>query len=129
MSEQDFIAAIKARWPVKAVEATQSKELLALVDEATKSHENSAVLWTMRGDLLQLLESDYPLKESEQCYRRAIKADPRYAEAYEEMGRFLEFVMSKPRKAKRFLEKASRLRNAKPNNPLQPIAREPRAPG
>jgi len=69
----------------------------------------------VRGDLLQLADSEtgYPLKEVGRCYREAIKANPRYPDAYEELGRFLAATMGNRRKAKRFLDKARRLRRSR----------------
>jgi tetratricopeptide (TPR) repeat protein len=128
VSEEEIIATFRERWPRTPGDGSLSAELIALVNEGTDAFPNSAVLWRIRGDLLQLLDTAYPLKEAERSYRRSIRADRFYADAYEELGRFFDAVMGKPRKAKRFLEKARRLRKAMPNKPLQATRSKQRAP-
>lgn len=68
----------------------------------------------MRGDLLQLanVQTGYALDESERSYRAAIKADPSFIEGYRELAYFLDVVMGKRRKAKRYFDKARRLQSA-----------------
>ncbi|MDP9123725.1 MAG: hypothetical protein M3N82_03870 [Pseudomonadota bacterium] len=114
MSETEFLQELGRCWPrdVSSVEPTSAT--LTLANEAVNAFPNSALPWTMRGDLLQLAQSDagYELGEVKRSYRMAIKADPRYAPAYDELGRFLVSVMDNRRKAKRFLDKARRLRRS-----------------
>jgi len=114
MSETEFLDEIRRRWPRAVSSDEPTPATVALANEAVESFPTSARLWTMRGDLLQLADSDprYDLGEVERCYRKAIKADPRYAPAYDELGRFLAHVMDNRRKAKRFLERARRLRRS-----------------
>lgn len=114
MSEDEYIAAIRARWPSDAVRDRPPVETLQLADEAVRTFPSSAKLWVIRGDLLQLsdLETGYALDESERCYRAAIKADPSFIEGYRELGYFLDVVMGKRRKAKRYFDKARRLQSA-----------------
>ena len=110
MTEEELIASLRARWPRERADSSRSAELMAFADDGVRAFPNSAILWRIRGDLIQLLETPYPLKEVERSYRLSIKAHAFYADAYEELGRFLNVVMKNPRKAKRFLDKAGRLR-------------------
>lgn len=114
MNEREFLQEISRHWPDAMSSTGSSSTTVALADEAVESFPASAPLWTMRGDLLQLADADsgYELGEVERCYRKAIESDPLYAPAYEELGRFLALVMDNRRKAKRFLEKARRLRRS-----------------
>ena len=114
MTESEYLSALKSRVLVDAENAEPSVETIALCDEAVNEFPNSADLWVMRGILLQLTRHDcvYPLEESAHCFRQAMLADPGSAEAYEEMGHFLDAVMAKPRKAKQYFRKAWLLRRA-----------------
>jgi tetratricopeptide (TPR) repeat protein len=55
----------------------------------------SAKLWVIRGDLLQLAREDcpYPLEESLSCYKKAIEIDPQCADARESAAHFYDAVM------------------------------------
>jgi len=114
MTENEFLEELKRRWPRDHANPEPTSATIELADAAVRAWPSSARLWTVRGDLLQLADSGtgYPLKEVGHCYREAIKADPRYAEAYEELGRFLAAMMDNRRKATRFLDKARRLRRS-----------------
>ena len=87
---------------------------IELAGVAVAEHPGSAELWTMRGNLLELanIETGQPLREPERCYRQAIKANPFFVEAYEDLAWFLEAVLGKRRKAKRFYDKARRLKRS-----------------
>ena len=115
MTEIEFFEQLKRRWPHDRASPEPTCATIELADAAVRAWPLSAQLWTARGDLLQLADTDcgYPLREVERCYRHAIKADPLYAEAYEELGRFLAASMDNRRKAKRFLDKARRLRRSR----------------
>ena len=88
MTEFEYINELNSRWPRK-VETSQ--ETLALADEAVRTFPQSAILWVIRGDLIQLSAEDCPQlwKECFICYKRAIKIDPQFAEAWEEAAHFL----------------------------------------
>ncbi len=111
MNEAEFLEELKGRWPRHHASPEPTPATIELAEESVRAWPLSAQLWTVRGDLLQLAECDtvHPLREVERCYRQAIKVDPRYAEAYEELGRFLAATMDNRRKARRFLDKARRL--------------------
>ena len=115
MNEMEFLEQLKGRWPRDHASPEPTCATIELADAAVRAWPLSAQLWTARGDLLQLAHDDigYPLREVEHCYRQAIKADPLYAEAYEELGRFLAATMDNRRKAKRFLDKARRLKRSR----------------
>jgi Tfp pilus assembly protein PilF len=113
MTELEFVAAISRHWPRRIDSPEPTAATLELLDQAVVHHPFSARLWTMRGCLLQLAsDASYPLNESAQCFKRAIRLDPSYADAYDEMGHFLDAVMGNPRKAKRYFVKARLLRRA-----------------
>ncbi len=107
MTEEEYFELIKSHWPSRN-ELEPTPETIALCDKSVTEFPNSARLWVMRGDLIQLMnfEDDlHPLSEIEHSYRMAITADPTDAEAYTELGIFLD-LMSKPRKAKQYFRKA-----------------------
>jgi tetratricopeptide (TPR) repeat protein len=85
-----------------------------MADAAVREHPRSPKLWVIRGNLLELarLETGYTLNESAFCYRQAIRVDPFFIEAYEDLAFFLDAVMGNRRKAKRFFEKARLLKRA-----------------
>ena len=51
MTEDDYIAELKKRWPRQGEAAL---ETIALADEATREFPRSPRLWCIRGDLIQL---------------------------------------------------------------------------
>jgi hypothetical protein len=114
MEEPAYLAELERRWPRDHQSAEPTESTIALVEAGVREHPHSAQLWRMRGSLLQLasFETGYPLKESEASYRRAIKEDPRDPKSYEDLAWFLDAVMCKRRKSKRFYEKARLLRRA-----------------
>ena len=119
MSEAEYIAEFIKRWPRDLASNEPSEETILLVNRAVIEHPRSSKLWVMRGDLIQLIdfESSIPLKEAEKSYRKAIKTNPFNIEAYESMGYFLDAVMAKPRKAKRYFAKARLLK--RPNTSVK----------
>lgn len=119
MTEVEYIVELRKRWPRGPSSQEPTPETIQISLDAVQKHPQSAKLWVMRGDLLQLLmfDCEIPLNESARCYRQAIKADPLFIEAYEEMGYFLDAVMANPRKAKQFFDKARRLKKARQKQP------------
>lgn len=108
MKEEEYFQLIKSRWPSRN-ELEPTPETIALCDQSVIDFPNSARLWVMRGDLIQLIDYDeemHPLSEVERSYRMAIIADPTNADAYNELGFFLDAVMSNPKKAKQYFRKA-----------------------
>lgn len=91
MTEEEYFQIIKGRWPSRN-ELEPTRETIALCDQAVTDFPNSARLWVMRGDLIQLIDNDedaHPLSEVERSYKMAIDTNPLDSEAYKEMGFFL----------------------------------------
>ncbi len=111
MNESDYIAELSSLWPT---EGETSKEALTLADSAVWMFPDSAKLWCMRGDLIQLGQADIPyeLEEALSCYERAVSIDPQFAEGHEEIGHFLDAVMPNPKRARRAFRQAAAIRAA-----------------
>ena len=109
MKEADYIEKLFALWPT---EGETSDETLALADGAVRAYPDSAKLWCMRGDLIQLGSADIPysLEEALACYERAVSIDPNFAEGYEEIGHFHDAVMPNPSRARRAFREVARIR-------------------
>jgi tetratricopeptide (TPR) repeat protein len=109
MKESGYIEKLFAVWPT---EGETSNEALALADEAVGAYPDSAKLWCMRGDLIQLGSADIPysLEDALACYERAVSIDPNFAEGHEEIGHFYDAVMPNPNLARRAFRKAARIR-------------------
>jgi tetratricopeptide (TPR) repeat protein len=109
MKESDYIEKLFALWPA---EGETSDEALALADGAVRAHPDSARLWCMRGDLIQLGSADIPysLEDALACYERAVSIDPGFAEGYEGIGHFYDAVMPNPSRARRAFREADRIR-------------------
>lgn len=91
MDEQAYINTIASQWP-KDKEA--SVELLALAEEAISAFSQSAKLWCMRGDLIQIsgLEANYELADAVASYQRAVAVNPLCGEAYESIGYYYDVI-------------------------------------
>ena len=111
MNESDYITQLSSLWPT---EGETCKEALALADSAVRMFPDSAKLWCMRGDLIQLGPADIPyeLEEALACYERAVSIDPQFAEGYEEIGHFFDAVMPNPKRARRAFGQAAAIRGA-----------------
>ena len=83
MSEAEYIAALKAQWPISPEVVEADLETIALADEAVKAFSKSPKLWCMRGNLIELGPEScpHPLGEAFACYRQAMALDPGFAEA------------------------------------------------
>ena len=112
MKESDYIEKLFALWPT---DGETSKEALALTDEAVRAYPDSAKLWYMRGDLIQLGPAGIPngLEDALACYERAVSLDPLFAEGFEEIGHFYDAVMPNPGRARRASREAARIRQGK----------------
>jgi len=109
MKESDYIERLFALWPT---EGETSAEAVALVDEAVRVYPDSAKLWCMRGDLIQLGSADisYSLEDALACYERAISIDPNFAEGHEGIGHFYDAVMQNPSRARSAFRQARMIR-------------------
>ena len=109
MTEEKYISELKKGWPRKG-DATL--EAIALADESTRAFPNSAKLWCMRGDLIQLGPEKNPhsLDDALTSYKRAIEIDPMFAEAWEEIGHFYHNVLDDETTAQSYFREAERLK-------------------
>lgn len=102
--ELEFIEKLKAVYPKH--EATP--EVLALAELAVTECPESAKLWCLRGDLIQLgsAESNYKLDDSLQSYKKALKIDPSNSEAHESIGYFYDVHSDNLESAEKSFRKA-----------------------
>lgn len=109
MTENDYITALKARWPQDCDAPLQT---IAFADEAIRAFPESARLWCIRGNRLELGAKSYPdsLDDALACYQRAVDIDPEFAEAWEALGHLHHVVLDNEAAAKRFFREAERLR-------------------
>lgn len=109
MTEDDYISALRARWPR---DCDASFEAITLADEAVLAFPSSARLLVMRGNLIQLgpESGPHPLEEALRSYQRAVELDPQFAEAWEEIGHYHDAVLDDEPAALRFFQEAERLR-------------------
>ncbi|MFO1512337.1 MAG: hypothetical protein U1F83_05385 [Verrucomicrobiota bacterium] len=109
MTENDYIAELKNRWPRKG-EATM--ETITLADEATRVCPRSPTLWCMRGNLIELGPENCPcsLDDALASYKRAIEIDPHFIQAWEDVGYFYRNVLDEEDEAKPYFHEAERLK-------------------
>ncbi len=91
MKEGDYIQRLRTLWPR---EGDASLKAISMADAAVAAFPRSALLWCMRGDLIQLgpVDCPYGLDEALTSYRRAVEIDPRCAEAWEEISHHYDTV-------------------------------------
>ena len=79
---------------------------LAKLERVLPRHQECSYLWTLRGDLIQLHETQEgpPLKEAAASYRKALKLDPNNLYAIESLAHFYDAVDLKPARAKHYAE-------------------------
>jgi cytochrome c-type biogenesis protein CcmH/NrfG len=72
-------------------EGKATPRLLKLVEAAIAEYPNSAALWNLRGDLIQVSDDDgsYSLGDALASYRQALLLDPHNVEAKAEIQSFL----------------------------------------
>ena len=109
MTEDDYISQLRGGWP-KSRDA--SLQVIALADEAVRAFPQSARLWVMRGDLIQMGPElcPHPLEESLRSYQRAVEADPQFAEAWEEIGHYHDAVLDDEEGARQYFDRARSLK-------------------
>ena len=109
MNEEDYISELRAGWPLGG---DASLAVVALADEAVRAFPRSARLWVLRGDLIQLGSEScpHPLEEALCSFQRAVELDPRFAEAWDELGHYYDAVLDDEKKAQEHFEIAKRLR-------------------
>lgn len=108
MTEAEFIDRIWQLWP--KAEGT-SKEAMDLVIKAVAEFPQSAKLWCMFGDLIQVapLELPLPAQHPRECYEKAIAIDPGIAEAWASLGFYLDAFDDNHEAAERALRRAIEL--------------------
>lgn len=109
MKEAEYIEKLFASWPRHA---PAPDELLALADEAVQIFPESAKLWVMRGNLIQLGtgETSHTLDDALASYERAVLIDPNFVEGWEEIGHFHDAVMDDEERAREAFQKAKLLK-------------------
>lgn len=112
MSEDDYLSQLRERVPN---EGDASLDVIALADEAVQAFPESARLWCLRGDLIQLGPENNPrsLEDALASFRRAIELDPGFVEAWEEIGHFYDAVLDDELGAQRYFQEAARLKALK----------------
>jgi hypothetical protein len=112
MTESDYIAELKSRWPRDENGKREATLETLTLAEAVRALPHSAPLWVIRGNLLEMgpEECTLPLEESLVCYKKAMEIDPQFAEAWEEAGHFYDAVLNDERAAQPYFEEAARLR-------------------
>ncbi|HXP61576.1 MAG TPA: hypothetical protein VN829_13850 [Dongiaceae bacterium] len=86
--------------------AEQFEKALAGLEELMIHHKDCPHLWNLRGDLIQLVETQDgpPLAEAEKSYKRALRLNANDLEALESLAHFYDAVDPNPAKAKRYAE-------------------------
>jgi tetratricopeptide (TPR) repeat protein len=109
VTENDYITELKTRWPR---DREASLELIALADEAVRIFSQSPQLWCMRGCLIQLGPEGNPhsLDDALASFKHAIELDPQFAEAWEEIGYFYDYVLDDEASAQPYFREAVRLK-------------------
>jgi hypothetical protein len=120
MTEDDYISRLRAGWPHGC---DASLEVITLADDAVRAFPQSARLWVMRGDLIQLGPEScpHPLEESLRSYQRAVDVDPKFAEAWDEIGHYFDAVLDDENAARPYFDPARSLKRTA-NQALQATA-------
>lgn len=105
MIEIELIEAIRAD---VAAHGKATPAGLHMIEEGLKMFPQSARLWILRGDLIQLSDekAPYSLDDVLTSYRTALEYEPSSIEAHESIGRFLDAVLDKPAEAEPYFRKA-----------------------
>lgn len=109
MKESDYIDKLFALWPH---DEDAPNELLSLADEAVRNYPESAKLWVMRGNLIELGTSEisHTLNDALVSYERAVLIDPSFVEGWEEIGHFYAAVMGEEERAQQAFQKVELLK-------------------
>jgi tetratricopeptide (TPR) repeat protein len=106
--ETAYIERLRELWPMWPDEIEAPRIALLLIEEAVKECPNSAQLWCMRGDFIQVSpdDMDYDLLESLYSYSRAMEIDPAYSDAFESIGYYYDVIRADPASAEKPFRKA-----------------------
>ncbi|MBI3191455.1 MAG: hypothetical protein HYZ36_02235 [Pedosphaera parvula] len=91
MTEDEYVAAVSDG---RRSACETSDDLFRLIEEAVRVYPDSARLWQIRGDMIQLGSegSPYALSEALVSYQKAISIDPRFARAHESIGYYFDVI-------------------------------------
>jgi cytochrome c-type biogenesis protein CcmH/NrfG len=118
MTEAEYIAEFRARWPRQSDTDTSIDIVLRLADDAVRDVPSSPKFWVIRGDLIQLGSGETPhtLEDALASYRTAARLDPGYAEAWEKIGHYYDAILDDEVTARPYFEKARQLRQSEVNS-------------
>jgi Tfp pilus assembly protein PilF len=105
MTEIELIEAIRTD---VAAHGKATLAALHMIEEGLKIFPQSARLWILRGDLIQLSDEEAPYSPDDALtsYHTALEYEPSSIEAHESIGRFLDAVLDKPAEAEPYFRKA-----------------------
>lgn len=108
-TETEWVESIRAK--IRASGGCTGAAELDASDRAVAEHPQSARLWNLRGDVIQLLDddpTDHGLAPDEalRCYERAAEAAPDDAEAFESIGFYHDEFEDDPEAAEEPLRRA-----------------------
>ena len=107
MTELEFIDAIGAE---VAAHDRATPRAFNLVEKGLEQFPESSRLWILKGDLIQVDESErYQLEDALESYRTAVRVEPDSAEAHESLGHYFNAVDDSPQEAERHFRKAVKL--------------------
>jgi len=66
------------------INENRMSEAMIWIDEAIKSDEKSAILWNVKG---RILENEKKMDEAMKCYEKALELDPNFSDALGNIGR------------------------------------------
>jgi tetratricopeptide (TPR) repeat protein len=86
--------------------AKKFEKALASLEKLLARHKECPHLWNLRGDLIQLLDTQDgpPLGEAAKSYKTALRLDPNNLETLASLAHFYHAVEPKPETAKRYAE-------------------------
>jgi len=88
------------------MKAQRYDRALAKVEGILADHRGCSHLWNLRGDLIQLLETQDgpPLTEAAKSYKTALRLNPDNLETLQSLAHFYDAVEPRPSIAKRYAE-------------------------
>ena len=91
-------------------ETTDAKNIFNYIDMCIGQHHESAKLYCLKGDLIQIIGSeDFSIADSLDLYEKSISIDPTFAEGYTEIGNIYYTYYSQLDRAEYYFRKAIEL--------------------
>jgi tetratricopeptide (TPR) repeat protein len=92
---------------IRLMKSKEFDKALSLLNSELRLHRDCPHLWTIRGDLIQVLdrEDGPPLNEAKLSYLKALELSPNYLEALEGIAHYYDAVEPDLRKAKKYARK------------------------